>query len=741
MKTAVLLVSLALAAAAQHTLDQYNVTWDSPSRDSSGSMPLGNGDIGLNVWVEESGDLVFYLSKTDAWSETVRLLKLGRVRVRLSPNPFKPGQAFRQTLNLRTANVEIRMGPPATEVRLNIWADANYPVVRVEAETARPTEMQVIYERWRDQQRRLDGDEAQSAYGLENGPEPLISFGDSIVLDAGNTVTWYHRNSKSAWSGIWRHQGLGGIAGTFTDPLLNRTFGAAMRGDGMARINPTTLRSQKPSQQHVATITALTAIAGSSEEWVRQVTAQLNKMLTLTVDGNRDGHERWWSEFWNRSYIRITQGPEAFKVTRAYALQRFVNACAGRGAYPIKFNGSIFTVDAKVNDVTLDADYRRWGGPYWFQNTRLIYWPMLASGDFDLMQPLFRMYCEAQPMAQQRTKLYFKHDGAFFPETMYFFGAYANTNYGWKREGRPPSFVENTYIRHYFSGALELLAMMLDYVSYSGDKNFARSTLAFIAEDIIEFYDKHYERDSNGRMKIAPAQALETWQDVVNPLPEIAGLRYVLNGLLAAKTPISKNAQNTARRMLLQLPAVPSGDVKGVKVLLPAERLLGEIKNRENPELYAIFPYKLYGLDRQDLELARNTFDARRHKQTGGWQQDAVQAALLGLSDVAQKYVIENLTAKSDQRFPGFWGPNFDWTPDQCHGNVAMLALQSMLLQSNGDRLLVGHAWPGNWTVEFKLWAPQNTAVEGVIRDGKIEKLKVTPNNRNSDVVRPPAQS
>ena len=52
-------------------------------------MPLGNGDVGLNVWVEKSGDLVFYISKTDAWSDNVGaskgLPKVGRVRVKLSP--------------------------------------------------------------------------------------------------------------------------------------------------------------------------------------------------------------------------------------------------------------------------------------------------------------------------------------------------------------------------------------------------------------------------------------------------------------------------------------------------------------------------------------------------------------------------------------------------------------------------------------------------------------------------------
>lgn len=48
-------------STADFSLEKYNVVWDSPSRDSSGSMPLGNGDIGANVWVEENGDLVFYV--------------------------------------------------------------------------------------------------------------------------------------------------------------------------------------------------------------------------------------------------------------------------------------------------------------------------------------------------------------------------------------------------------------------------------------------------------------------------------------------------------------------------------------------------------------------------------------------------------------------------------------------------------------------------------------------------------
>jgi hypothetical protein len=53
--------------AGAASLDRYEVTWESPSTDANGSMPLGNGDIGVNAWIEPSGELVFYISKTDAW--------------------------------------------------------------------------------------------------------------------------------------------------------------------------------------------------------------------------------------------------------------------------------------------------------------------------------------------------------------------------------------------------------------------------------------------------------------------------------------------------------------------------------------------------------------------------------------------------------------------------------------------------------------------------------------------------
>ena len=86
-------------------LDQYNVVWTTQSKSAGESMPVSGGDIGLNVWVEK-GELLFYIGRAGYRDENGALLKAGRVRVQLTPNPFNNG-AFRQELRLREGYVLI----------------------------------------------------------------------------------------------------------------------------------------------------------------------------------------------------------------------------------------------------------------------------------------------------------------------------------------------------------------------------------------------------------------------------------------------------------------------------------------------------------------------------------------------------------------------------------------------------------------------------------------------------------
>ena len=81
-------------------LDRYNIRWTTPSVNSADSMPCVGGDMGLNVWVENN-ELLFYIGREGCRDENGSLLKIGRVRIAISPPPFGEGASFSQELKLR----------------------------------------------------------------------------------------------------------------------------------------------------------------------------------------------------------------------------------------------------------------------------------------------------------------------------------------------------------------------------------------------------------------------------------------------------------------------------------------------------------------------------------------------------------------------------------------------------------------------------------------------------------------
>ena len=122
--------------------DAYDVVWRSRSGDASGSMPVGNGDTGCNVWVTEAGRIECRIGKTDAFSELNSLLKVGGLSVAMTPNLLAGGE-FEQRLNIRDGVVEISGSNSDGAVSLRFWVDAHAPVIRLEGEASVPVKVEV----------------------------------------------------------------------------------------------------------------------------------------------------------------------------------------------------------------------------------------------------------------------------------------------------------------------------------------------------------------------------------------------------------------------------------------------------------------------------------------------------------------------------------------------------------------------------------------------------------------------
>ncbi|HEX4086242.1 MAG TPA: DUF5703 domain-containing protein [Chthoniobacteraceae bacterium] len=679
-----------------------NVTWDTPGPSSQQSVPTGNGDIGLNVWVEPNGDLAFYISKTDAWSEDYAgprgLMKIGGIHIAMTPSALGAGAPFVQVLRFHESEIDIREGSGPGEIDLRVWVDANHPVIRVEANSARPVSYKVTLNDWRKSD-------------VTNRP---IAPGET------NQIVWYHRDPATP----------------NVDPhLRNITFGAVAKGPGLVSNGSTELDSSAPVTSLLLSIVPLTATTATPEAWLAQLSALAKQVDALDLEKTRAAHLQWWDAFWRRSWVFAGGSMDAIQMTKGYVMQRYTTACAGRGAYPIKFNGSIFNVDdpTRMNTKTgkatpVDADYRDWGGGYWYQNTRAMYWPRLQAGDFDEMMPLFRMYENQMKVNRPIVKGYYGHDGSYFREQGPFWG-------GLKYVGRdaPPNWND-----HYFTDILDIGMMMLDYAEYTGDVKFERETAIPMITDGLTFFREHFQPGPDGKLYLDNDNAIEMYWKANNPAPDIAGLHAILPRMIALPAGfVDASTRQTWEKMYAMLPALPHGRKNGKEVLLPYEGpQTMKSRNGENPELYAIYPFRLYGLGKPNLDLAIRTFFARKCRQMGCWVQDPVQAAMLGLTDVAAEYVHFNLV-RTDPRlkFLAFWAHGCDYMPDEDNGGNGENGLQQMLLQAVGKKLFILPAWPRNWDVDFKLHAPYQTTVQVSYKGGRVVSLVVDPPARRADVV------
>ena len=407
-------------------LDACNVVWDSPSKDSGGSMPLGNGDIGLNAWVEENGDLLFFISKTDSWTDSGRLVKLGQVRLHLTPSlAAKP---FRQELQIRKGVMEIQSATGNQQSTIRLWVDANRPVIHIEGESKQDMQAQVGLYVWRTKDRDMQRDD-NIGYLSGQNTGPIMEKADTVLPQKDNRIVWYHRNEGTIVPLAMKLQGMESLLPLVRDPILHNTFGGAISGKGMVPVAAgeatQALKTSVPTRRLEIAIHVLTAQTDTAEQWLEKLDAIVVEERKTGLENAWKAHCKWWQDFWNRSWMfvrspedgvpttaeqaaarqkerselqvtgegglenhkrpAVSAEPAGAVVSQGYALQRFILATGGRGAYPAKHNGSIFTVNSRKPDSLDDVDNRALGANYWFlDQATTAYGPLLLSGDYDL---------------------------------------------------------------------------------------------------------------------------------------------------------------------------------------------------------------------------------------------------------------------------------------------------------------------------------------------------------------------
>lgn len=726
-------------------------------------MPCGGGDIGLNVWVENN-ELLFYIAKSGTFDENNTLCKLGRVRIKLSPNPFE-GKSFHQELILKDGYVNIKASKEKLTSNISIWVDVFHPAIHVNIRNNKPVVTEATYESWRYKDRITKGlANNANSYKWAAPKEGLKNFKDEIAFD-NNSVLFYHRNNPlTVFDFTVNQQGLDSVKDQLFNPLKNLTFGGRMEGNKMKPAGETEgvyldtdfkgwkLKSNKATRSQNLTIYLHTEQTTTLQDWKNGLSTTIQK--TNADKKALPNARNWWKEFWDRSFVFINSNKAndtsaAWQVGRNYQLFRYMLGCNSFGDYPTKFNGGLFTYDPALTnkDFPFTPDFRNWGGGiHTAQNQRLVYFPMIKNGDFDLLKPQFDFYLRILKNAKLRSKVYWNHDGACFTEQMDNYGLPDCAEYGTKRPADFDKGLEyNAWLEYVWDTVLEFCYMMLEEERYT-QKDI--STYIPFIESCLRFFDEHYQYlakqrgikalDGNGHLVLFPGSGAETYKMAYNSTSTIAALKTVTERLLQLPSKyLNDDERKYFEGFLNRIPPISFAEFDGHKTIAPAQSW-ERINNVESTQLYPVFPWGIYGVGKPDLDIALNTWrydtNAVKFRSYIGWKQDNIFAARLGLTDEAANLTSQKLK-NSGRRFPAFWGPGFDWTPDHNWGGSGMIGLQEMLMQVDDKKILLFPAWPKDWDVHFKLHAPYQTTIEATVKNGKVENLKVFPESRRNDII------
>lgn len=692
--------------------------WTTQSQNSSGSMPCGGHDVGMNVWVE-NGDILFYVSKSGMLDENNTLLKAGRFRLNIKGQPFS-GTDFEQRLCLNDGAIYIK----GKGISIRLWADVYQPKVFVEMNATHKADATLSYESWRYKDRPVTKAECQQGSYKWNIPADCTTFADSIKAAKSSIDFWHTNRSYTVFDYTVSRESLDAIKDELYNPIGGKTFGGSITMPGFKFTGTST--GTYASTDYKAWHYSATGI--------RQATVSIDlytgetASTALSAKKSKAQSTKWWHQFWQRSFI--TAEGEGAAMARNYELFRYMLGCNAYGEYPTKFNGSLFTFDPVYADpkCPFTPDFRKWGGgTMTAQNQRLVYWPMLKSGDTDMMKAQFDTYLRMLPNATRRTKFYWNHDGASFSEQIENSGLPNPTEYGKHKPGDDPGMDRNAWLEYQWDTALEFCSMIMQAHKYSGMDIAEYEPL--IRQTLI-FFDEHYQYiakklgvkplNADGKLMLYPSSGCETYKMAYNPSSVIAALKTVTEQWIEYKG-------DSLNNFLSRIPPIPLRTIEGDTCIAPAI-VWARIQNIETPQLYPVFPWRVYGMGRDNLHIARNTYLKDPHAvemhSTKGWKQDNIWAACLGLTDEAFKLNKEKL-ADGPYRFPAFWDPGYDWAPDCNKGGASMIGMQEMLLQEKPDGgLLLFPAWPKNINAKFRLKATGGRTVEAEIKNGTIIENK-----------------
>ena len=476
-------------------ISQYDLVYLSPPVDPMQGIPLGNGEVGVLFWCEDS-KIIAVVNKSDLWDDaafgpfhnwdgkeedySTTQRHACRIVIDFKLPVFNPlyVSGFKAKLNLADGSLSLEGSSPFGKVGLKAFVDHQSG--------------NLFYELTSDLSENIPVEIAVERFGSRTFSH------------------WYHQINRDASIGTTGTEAVADADGAYvTQKLSTGTFaagGSVIRNNGLyvsySREHSHSSVIQLSGSNRKEAQLAFSVTSPVPDNPVGELKNDLSVAKAKGVESFKNANAESWKSIWNRSFMDYG---DDYLNNLWYLTMFYANASQG-GKYPGRFNNGIWS---------WSRDVQNWNF-YFHWNQQQISWPLNAAGFPELIRPYLDFRFNSLPEAKKDAMKLFNSKGAFISDVTERRGYNSS---GEKINHTPIAEIALDFWRQY---------------QYTGDKNFLHEKALPFMIEAARFYESILIKQADGLYHAKEGSGYEGWIKLKDGLTELVYAKALFSASLEA---------------------------------------------------------------------------------------------------------------------------------------------------------------------------------------------------------------
>lgn len=507
-------------------VSQYDLAYLSPPIDPLQGIPLGNGEVGVLFWCEDS-KIIAVVNKSDLWDDaafgpfhnwsgkeedySTTQRHACRIVIDFKFPVFNALYLsdFKARLNLADASLSLEAASPFGKVGLKAF---------------------------------VDHETGTLFYDLNSDLNENVPVEISLERFGSRTYShWYSQINRDASIGLSGTEAIADDTGAFiTQKLSSGTFavgGRAIQYNGLittyVRQHSRCATIQLSGSRQKSAQLAFAVASPIENDPVSGVKNTLLLAKERGIETFQKSNAEAWKSIWNRSLMDYG---DDYLNNLWYLTMYYANASQG-GKYPGRFNNGLWG---------WSRDVQNWNF-YFHWNQQQLCWPLNAAGFHELVTPYLNLRFNSLPQAKKDAKEYFNSNGAFISDV--------TERRGFNSSGES----------HNHTPVAEIALDFWRQYQYTGDRTFLKEKALPFMVEAARFFESILVKESDGLYHAKEGTGYEGWILLRDGLTELVYAQALFSAVLEVLKTTGNSLPEAAKwkeilEHLAPLPTMPAGE-------------------------------------------------------------------------------------------------------------------------------------------------------------------------------------